>query len=421
MSEIVGINYLARWILKKYNTKTWREGGLGGMTETKEAWKCLSDIPDEIADSIGRREAFFSWAKDLEKEGYIKVKYKGIRSEISAITIDLDRLDDLYLKEGLPNPRYKFEDKKQEILKYIEFYNKNEKTMWLSDYYEYLLEKVAKAKKELPTNAKDENLFKCLNYIAELEEDVVKRKLSHDVFGASKIFEENYQNKVSNILLQKYNIKEDKEKKDVEEINEIERDEILAEYHIVTYSQTIEFKGDICYKTVVGDKSCDIYTNHFPYGHIMNAKSLENSKVIEAENIKYVLTIENKANYESLFYRNDCLIIYTHGFLSKKERNFLNTLWDCLAEDVEIYHWSDLDYGGIRIYQFMKDVVCKSRDILPYKMGEKDYKIVLESRKGTELSETTRARLEKMEVKELQELKDCILKYGMVFEQEYFI
>ena len=90
-----------------------------------------------------------------------------------------------------------------------------------------------------------------------------------------------------------------------------------------------------------------------------------------------------------------------------------------LCTKVEFYHWSDLDYGGIRIFQFMKQNVFKR--VKPYKMDQETYDVVRRLGEGFVLEEKKRRKLEKMCCEELEELKQCILVNGREYEQEMLI
>ena len=70
--------------------------------------------------------------------------------------------------------------------------------------------------------------------------------------------------------------------------------------------------------------------------------------------IKKIFTIENKANYEKQKFREGELYIYCHGFFSPKEVRFLKKITEVAKEGTRYCHWGDLDYGGIRIFQFNK-------------------------------------------------------------------
>ncbi len=213
----------------------------------------------------------------------------------------------------------------------------------------------------------------------------------------------------------------------------MEADEILTEFKILSYSQMLECKGSFQYEITIPqyiaesilDKNIhsktNVDTSVFYFGHNINAQTLTWGKVIDVKDIRKVMTIENKANYESMTYDKHCLYIFTHGFFSFKERAFLATLNQLLPETVEFYHWSDMDYGGFRIFQFVKNRVFSGRNIKPFKMGEREYVQAMNRQTGKEIGASTREKLEKIDVPELRELKACILKYGKVFEQEHLI
>ena len=67
--------------------------------------------------------------------------------------------------------------------------------------------------------------------------------------------------------------------------------------------------------------------------------------------------------------------IFCHGFFSPKEVRFLKTICDLVSEECEFYHWGDLDYGGICIFQFIKAQVFPK--LLPYKMSQEDFELAV--------------------------------------------
>jgi hypothetical protein len=89
---------------------------------------------------------------------------------------------------------------------------------------------------------------------------------------------------------------------------------------------------------------------------------------------------------------------------------------DMVSDEVTFEHWSDLDYGGIRIYLFMKNKVFPK--VKPLNMDVSNYENLYKNTKGYSISEDKRKLLEKLDAGELTDLKECILKYGIEFEQE---
>lgn len=390
---------LGKWIIEKYNTNQWRESKLSEVKKTKEIQKLL--------DILGREE-LIKQARELASEGYIEIIWGQVNTDIKALEVYTNRLDDLCRRENVVNPRDKFAQKKQLIQGFLEKIREEEGSEWLVGFYQDLLEQIGRASKELPKNARDDKLLICLNEIALLKEDIWNRQFSNQVFGDSKEFKKHYQGKVLQIL-STYSERA---------TEEMEPEEILTEFKILSFSQVLECKGNLQYELATDDNKYKIDTCLSYYGHILNAQTLTHSHVVNAEEIKQVMTIENKANYENMVYDSHCLYIYTHGFFSFKERAFLATLNEALPEDVEFLHWSDMDYGGIRIFRFVKEKVFKGRDVKPWKMGKMEYLQSLEEGRGREIDNGLREKLEKIKVPELEELRQCILEYGEVFEQE---
>ena len=83
---------------------------------------------------------------------------------------------------------------------------------------------------------------------------------------------------------------------------------------------------------------------------------------------------------------------------------------------LDVYKRQDMDYGGIRIYRFMKEKVFGR--VKPLNMDEASYEKYRLAGAGIPIDEGKRAKLEALEVPELAGLKACILKYGLEIEQE---
>ena len=70
-----------------------------------------------------------------------------------------------------------------------------------------------------------------------------------------------------------------------------------------------------------------------------------------------MITVENKANYESMPYEEGTLIIYSHGYFSPDERAFLIQLERVLSGihtscGTAYLHTGDLDYGGVKTVSY---------------------------------------------------------------------
>ena len=155
---------------------------------------------------------------------------------------------------------------------------------------------------------------------------------------------------------------------------------------------------------------------HCTYGTVINTQTLEHSRPFAISGCRRIMTIENKANYESMPYEEDVLYIFCHGYLTPKEVRFLKQLCMIVPKDCEFYHWGDLDYGGICIFQFIKAQVFPK--LLPYKMSQEDFELAVREDAGILLKEDTRNKLIRKNAGLLEPLKEAILKSGLTIEQE---
>ena len=118
-------------------------------------------------------------------------------------------------------------------------------------------------------------------------------------------------------------------------------------------------------------------------------------------------------------YAEDTLYIYCHGFFSPKELRFLSDLRGVLPAGVKYLHWGDMDYGGIRIFQYIKRHLFP--ELIPYRMGARDFEEAIRMGAGIDLEEGTKEKLENMDAGELDGLKQAILRTGKTVEQEMLL
>ncbi|NCB92964.1 MAG: DUF2399 domain-containing protein [Clostridia bacterium] len=347
--------------------------------------------------------------------------------------------------EGMENPKEVLERQKREV----EYWRDRAKAAWVLPYYEHLLEIFDKG--NFPKDAGDTLFFKCLNAVVQEKEDVWKRIFSAAELNDSKLFKEKYENRIITVLKElSPKVKEG-----------MTAGEILAEHGIQTYSQSLEIKGALEYEimacsgsvagggSVAGDGSvadggsvaydgrtgCEknqemdatasgfyrIDVSKMCYGAVLNAQTLVAAKPVSLAGVKRIMTIENKANYENMRYRSDTLYIYCHGFFAPKERRFLEQLPELadVDENLEYLHWGDMDYGGIRIYNFIKKELFPK--LKPYRMDAEEYRKALKAKAGYPLDAEKKKKLQDMDAGDLEELRQMILEYDMEIEQEMLL
>lgn len=410
------IQSLSRYIIEKAECDSYRAG-----TRSKQ-WHIEAD--QKLLDAVGGRSVLLRQAVELEKltgiSGKIIVKWKAVRTEIEKITVSPDAIPLLCQVEQIEDPR----ERQLSQMELAESWKSLvAQADWLIPYYDHILERLNSGKlvKDVP-GLEDPLFFLFLNKTAEERKPLYRRAFSAQVctiwngiaqtkqseskITPTKRFEKIYQSAVLSVLKQYSPLYEEG----------MSDEELLTAHGILTYAQTLEFKGAVSYRI---DDGPAISTAAQIYGTMFNKQTLENAVPISIVGIRQIMTIENKANYEKMQFRRDTLYIFCHGFFSPPERKFLSRVVALAGTDTEYFHWGDMDYGGIRIFKFLqKNLFPKLK---PWKMDVTDYKMALQMGASISLETDKRERFEQMDAGVLTPLKEAILKNGKEIEQELLL
>ena len=410
------IQSLSRYIIEKAECDSYRAG-----TRSKQ-WHIEAD--QKLLDAVGGRSVLLRQAGELEKltgiSGKIIVKWKAVRTEIEKITVSSDAIPLLCQVEQIEDPR----ERQLSQMELTESWKSRvAQADWLIPYYDHILERLNSGKlvKDVP-GLEDPLFFLFLNKTAEERKPLYRRAFSAQVciiwngiaqtkqseskITPTKRFEKIYQSAVLSVLKQYSPLYEEG----------MSDEELLTAHGILTYAQTLEFKGAVSYRI---DDGPAISTAVQIYGTMFNKQTLENAVPISIVGIRQIMTIENKANYEKMQFRPDTLYIFCHGFFSPPERKFLSRVVELAGTDTEYFHWGDMDYGGIRIFKFLqKNLFPKLK---PWKMDVTDYKMALQMGASISLETDKRERFEQMDAGVLTPLKEAILKNGKEIEQELLL
>ena len=410
------IQSLSRYIIEKAECDSYRAG-----TRSKQ-WHIEAD--QKLLDAVGGRSVLLRQAGELEKltgiSGKIIVKWKAVRTEIEKITVSPDAIPLLCQVEQIEDPR----ERQLSQMELTESWKSRvAQADWLIPYYDHILERLNSGKlvKDVP-GLEDPLFFLFLNKTAEERKPLYRRAFSAQVctiwngiaqtkqseskITPTKRFEKIYQSAVLSVLKQYSPLYEEG----------MSDEELLTAHGILTYAQTLEFKGAVSYRI---DDGPAISTAAQIYGTMFNKQTLENAVPISIVGIRQIMTIENKANYEKMQFRPDTLYIFCHGFFSPPERKFLSRVVELAGTDTEYFHWGDMDYGGIRIFLFLQKRLFP--DVQPWKMDVTDYKMALQMGASISLETDKRERFEQMDAGVLTPLKEAILKNGKEIEQELLL
>lgn len=410
------IQSLSRYIIEKAECDSYRAG-----TRSKQ-WHIEAD--QKLLDAVGGRSVLLRQAGELEKltgiSGKIIVKWKAVRTEIEKITVSPDAIPLLCQVEQIEDPR----ERQLSQMELTESWKSRvAQADWLIPYYDHILERLNSGKlvKDVP-GLEDPLFFLFLNKTAEERKPLYRRAFSAQVctiwngiaqtkqseskITPTKRFEKIYQSAVLSVLKQYSPLYEEG----------MSDEELLTAHGILTYAQTLEFKGAVSYRI---DDGPAISTAAQIYGTMFNKQTLENAVPISIVGIRQIMTIENKANYEKMQFRPDTLYIFCHGFFSPPERKFLSRVVELAGTDTEYFHWGDMDYGGIRIFKFLQKSLFPK--LKPWKMDVTDYTMALQMGASISLETDKRERFEQMDAGVLTPLKEAILKNGKEIEQELLL
>ena len=402
---------LAKWLIDKTNTKDYRIGNLLGMKHPK--------VDGDLLKIVGGRDELVRQAKVLERipalggEEYLHFDWREMNTDITKIDYRVEVIPGLCDLIGVIDPR---ERQLQAITRVCKL-QEDVSGSCLFAYCNHVLEQLNKGNTKELSKAEDEEFLKCLKALADLKEPEWKRVFSSKVFEKknditpSKVFERIYQGAVIEAL--KYSPQYDEGMSD---------DEILAAHGILSYSQTLEWKGAVEYcmtdrNGTAIEKKIDTSLNY--YGTVLNAQTLEHAVPNLRNSVEKIIVIENKANYESMEYDPKVLYIFCHGYFSPKEVRFLQMLMKTAPKEIQCYHWGDMDYGGIQIFLYNEKNIFQN--LIPWKMDVLSYEDALKNGKGIKLNSEKKKKLEALNAGQLEALKQCILESEMEIEQEMLI
>ena len=382
---------LTKYLIQTADGPAYRAGNLDGMRHPA--------VDGKMIRAAGGMKKLLEEADELEKAGLIRTERKNLGADIVRIHYPASAIPKLCRRAGVEDPR-------ERQLRWIRTAGKwagEAEGTFLEPYYEVLLQRLAAGQDVKKPDMEDEDFFRCLNRAAAVDTPVWRRQFSKEVLHDSKLFEKKYQDKVVTVLDQYSPLVEEG----------MTADDILRVHGIKTYSQTLEWKGSLIYRIGNGspiDSSVNIF------GTVINAQTLEQAVPSAAPGIRRIMLIENKANYESMDFRENTLYIYCHGFFSPKELKFLSALTEIADENIEYLHWGDMDLGGIRIFLYNQRKLFPG--LKPYRMDEENYKAAVEGGAGIPLKKEKKEKLQKLDAGCLENLKMLILENEMEIEQE---
>lgn len=356
-------------------------------------------LQQEDYDRIGK-STLIEEAVDLEREGLIQVQWYDGKSEIVKIQYSIHVLPQLYQRRNREMPERAIETYINQVRSALRHTDK----IWIRSClqeYEKQLEKG-----NIPVNLKRKNFLECLLGLDLIKDPMYKRIFSAKYLSNSKEFEKSLQKPIIT-LARKY----------CPEVEDnMNHSTVLEQIYLEEYSQELLVKGSLNLEIDLQK----IETDLFKYGVTLNSQTLKYVKILPKQSIHKVITVENKANFESMPYEKGVLLIFSHGYFSPKEREFLKALENMIScQGVAYYHTGDLDYGGICIFEYIRKRIFP--ELQPLWMDPSIFIQFKNAGYGEPMKMETLEKLESIHDSKLQPLIDTMVKERWMIEQECFL
>lgn len=406
------------WILENIvkqiesGTESWRAESRGG--------KSLANEHGELYDKKHLKSDVLQEAIQLQNRNLIQIDWvKGYRgSDIERIRYRLEEKAAFYIlyQQEVDSG---FLPKQEKVRLYQEFLKRQlskVKKKWIREYYNDLLKRSENKRKAdvFELLEQEKKYAPCFLGLDEIEESIFKRIFSKKYLGNTKTFEKEMEGHIISAAK--------KFCPDVE--REMDDTTILQQLFIEEYAQELSLKGELHFRIKEENGSFqEINTGCYCFGTTLNSQTLEHAVLDQEQKIQKIVIFENKANYISAPYKDGILYLFSHGYFSPKECRFLKQLHQVLKNqtscEVQYFHSGDLDYGGIKIFQYIRKTIFP--ELEPLQMDVETYEAYQEFAEELETETLEKLKQVQDENPQIQELIRKLLETGKGIEQECFL
>ena len=358
---------------------------------------------------IDYRKAFHLAAENLQQQELIQVEWlAGEQGNlIKSLHLNLDRLDAAY-QAARRSPQSELLQQLTRQLAAIE-----PQREWMQSFLQDCLGEIDRRRfpAQLPREAQKRDwLLASLQGIVANDAsgdstEMLERIFSKRYLGHSKLFEQQVRTRLVGIL-RRY-----------APLPELDEDDLLLlETGLVRASGEVLLRGPLQLR--LQDKLADI--TPFAYGVALGAETLSEMEIAGCQASRLV-SVENKATFRELVRAGlgeSVLLICIGGFAGSAKRRLLQKLADHLGQNFAYLHWGDLDYGGLQIFQHLRQTCLPQ--LRPALMDADTYREFVSS--GEPFDDSYRRKLERLREQdgfgEFHDLLDAMLLQGKTLEQE---
>ena len=318
-------------------------------------------------DYLVDREAFHEAVRVLSEGGYIELEWKPYKAgkSLNCVVLSKDRISEAYGYLGRLPKRTKNEEYLRELKDILDTFESE----WIRDFIEDCITKLETEGKLSGLLSGDRKIRQDFYKLLKAVEDGVEtssRYLSMNLYGDSMTIERYHLSKLVSVARKHLDLDLDKKR-------------VLDFLGIQNHPTEILVKGNFSYALGEGNV---IDTSIHTYGTSINAHAIQVMEPLSI-NCTRILTIENKAPYYEYMKnaKEGELVIYLGGYYGKATRDFLKKIRPVIDPDTPLYHWGDVDPGGLRF--FIKLCEILDRQVLPLKMDRDTYLDLLQQGTGS--------------------------------------
>lgn len=334
-------------LLDKYeDSDSFRSGQLSNrrpqVSLTDRMFK--DDYNDEM--DFRKREWSNQVILSLVQDGLVDVKWTLFRENQQGekVWLNPDRLLDAYRKVDRIPLIVKLENLR-EVLTPLEDHPWLDIRTWWIEINQLLLDRrKASLGNDLDSIEETSDLVKALLALPNINEPILKRTWSLNLYRDSKHFEQRIEKRLVNII------------RKLRTMEDASDESVLDALGIMYVPKPVYLQGSM--NIQLSDGYID--TSLFSGGLALFPETISSIKGIELH-VKEVVTIENLTSYHQWIRQRkekEELVIYTGGYPNKT----VQRLFDLLANEgvgrsggIPLFHWGDIDLGGLRIAMYLQE------------------------------------------------------------------
>ena len=398
--------FILNRLLDKYETS--RQASGESLIRRRVSLKTDS-LPDYHGRELDYRKAFHQAAESLKRQDLIEIEW--LRGElgnlIRALHLNLERLDAAYPAAGRTPQHDILRNLAAKLAAILP------QRDWLQAFLRDCQGEINRRRypAQLPRDEqKLDWLLASLQGIVANDAggdaaEILERIFSKRYLGHSKLFEQQVRARLVGILRRYASLPELDEE-----------DLLLLETGLVKASGELLLKGPLQIR--IKERTADLAP--FAYGIALGADTLSELEIANCQ-ASCLVSVENKATFRELVRAGldkSVLLICLGGFAGSAKRRLLQKLADHLGQSFVYLHWGDLDYGGLQIFQHLRQT-CLPR-LRPALMDADTYREFVEN--GEPFDDGYRRKLARLREQEgiaaFHAVLDAMLQQGKTLEQE---